>query len=234
MSRFFVAADVHRMLDIDRINIYNFPEQTELTKDDYLIIAGDFGCVWGQDKRMDSLLIKDHDRRCFTTLFVDGNHENHDLLDSYPVEIWNGGKIHRLSASVIHLMRGQVYSIGGHTFFTMGGAESTDKMYRQPGVSWWEREMPSDDEYAEALKNLEAVNFKVDYVITHCAPEEYLETVTSFWYYGPKNNRLTSFLSQLITKHNISFKEWYFGHYHLDMIHDHIHCVFRCVDELKP
>lgn len=30
--------------------------------------------------------------RPFTTLFVDGNHENFDLLNAYPVENWHGGK----------------------------------------------------------------------------------------------------------------------------------------------
>ena len=39
-----------------------------------------------------------------------------------PVEIWNGGKIHRIKDSVIHLMWGQIYTIDGYKFFEMGGA----------------------------------------------------------------------------------------------------------------
>jgi hypothetical protein len=62
----------------------------------------------------------------FTTLFGSGNHENFDLLAEYPVEDWHGGKVQRIRPSVIHLMRGQVYSIQGKTFFTMGGASSHD------------------------------------------------------------------------------------------------------------
>ena len=32
-----------------------------------------------------------------TFVFLDGNHENFDFLATFPVEQWNGGKIHRIS-----------------------------------------------------------------------------------------------------------------------------------------
>ena len=112
MSRIFITGDTHCDYDWEKINTTNFPEQKNLTKDDYVIIAGDFGGIWGLDKT-DRYIIKTYEKRSFTTLFVDGNHENHDALDQYPVEIWNGGKIHRISDTVIHLMRGQVFEIGG-------------------------------------------------------------------------------------------------------------------------
>jgi len=130
----------------------------------------------------------------FTTLFVDGNHENFDRLDALPVREWHGGKVHEVHPHILHLMRGQVFEIEGYTFFTMGGAASHDirdgildpvsptfeedywlkrrsrQMFRVKGVSWWEQEMPSKDEYAEAIRNLERIEYKVDYIITHCAP----------------------------------------------------------------
>ena len=153
MTRIFITGDTHCDYDWKKLNTSCFPEQKELTKDDYVIIAGDFGGVWAQDKT-DEYIIKTYEKRNFTTLFVDGNHENHDALAQYPVEEWHGGKIHRISDTVIHLMRGQVFEIGGKTFFTMGGAESSDKIYRKEGVSWWAREMPSDVEYEEAIKHM--------------------------------------------------------------------------------
>ena len=33
-----------------------FPEQSEMTKDDYMIVCGDFGCVWHGDKSDDPQL----------------------------------------------------------------------------------------------------------------------------------------------------------------------------------
>ena len=62
----------------------------------------------------------------FTTLFVDGNHENFDRLYAYPVEEWHGGKVHKIRPSVIHMMRGQVFAIDGKSVFTFGGASSHD------------------------------------------------------------------------------------------------------------
>lgn len=105
-----------------------------------------------------------------TTLFVDGNHENHNLLNQMQPVPWNGGFVHQIRPKVLHLMRGQVFNIDGTTFFTMGGADSIDKQYRVPYKSWWPEEMPSDEEYATAIKNLEKSNFAVDYILTHTAP----------------------------------------------------------------
>ena len=48
-------------------------------------------------------------------LFIDGNHENFDKLNSYPVETWCGGKVHKIRNNVIHLMCGEVYCIEGNT-----------------------------------------------------------------------------------------------------------------------
>ena len=106
----------------------------------------------------------------YTVLFIDGNHENYDMLAEYSVSSWNGGKVQFISDSIIHLMRGQVYSIEGNTFFTFGGALSYDKDRRSPHESWWPQEIPTFEEYEEALENLSKVNNTVDYVITHDCP----------------------------------------------------------------
>lgn len=230
MARIFITGDTHGDVDWGKLNTRLFPEQKTLTKDDYLIVAGDFGVVWGQDKT-EEYMLKVYGSRFFTTLFVDGNHENHDALDSYPVEMWNGGKIHRISDSVIHLMRGQVYELFGSTFFTMGGAESSDKEYRKEGVSWWAREMPSDEEYSEAVCNLKVHDNKVDYIITHCAPENIIYYKDPVFLRAP--NRLTRFLSDLITRYGIEYKDWFFGHYHDDIDIGKMHCIYNRILEIN-
>lgn len=76
----------------------------------------------------------------------------------------------------------------------MGGAESHDKAHRTLGRSIWLQELPSDEEYANALTTLEKCNYNVDYVITHCAPtdiqNEIAEVKKNFTY---TDNRLTKF-----------------------------------------
>lgn len=200
----FATGDMHGHIDISKLDTKNFPQQKELTKNDYVVVCGDFGLTWDLSNRtkywLDWL-----DDKPFTTLFVDGNHENFDLLDTCFVFQWNGGKIHRIRPSVIHLMRGQVFDIDGRTIFTMGGAESHDKEWRIAGRSWWKEEMPSADEYEEAIRNLDRVNNRVDLIFTHCAP-------TSLNKYG--TDKLTDFLQRI--KRTVEYDKWCFGHYHVD------------------
>ena len=226
----YITGDTHGTIDWEKINTGNFPEQKDLTKDDYLIVLGDFGGVWG-DADQDRYIQKTYGERNFMTLFIDGNHENHDLLDSYPVEEWNGGKVHRITDSIIHLMRGQVFVIDGVKFFTMGGAESTDKAWRKEGVSWWAREMPSLEEYEEAVLNLERCGGEVDYVLTHCAPETTLCALNMDRVYFRSGNELTQFFDTLAQ--TIRFKGWYFGHYHSDSDCGKYHLMFQRVVEVR-
>jgi len=214
----FITGDTHCPIDIHKLNKANF-DDSNMTKDDYLIICGDSGLVWEGRDREDEYWQKWMNMKKYTTLFVDGNHENHNKLDELEVEIWNGGKIHKLKDSLIHLMRGQVYDINGLKFFTMGGAESTDKEYRKENISWWSRELPSEDEYNEALTNLDKNNWKVDYVITHAAPDN-IQYRLCPWY---THNRLSNFL--FTVDNALTFKQWYFGHYHDDRIIDDQHTL---------
>ena len=81
-----------------------------MTKKNYVLVLGDFG-IWDNSKRERHDLDWMEDRP-WTTLFIDWNHENYDILDNLPVSEWNGGKVHFVRPSVIHLMRGQVFNIG--------------------------------------------------------------------------------------------------------------------------
>ena len=108
----------------------------------------------------------------FTVLFLDGNYENSDLLNTYPEGEWRGGKVHIIKPDILHLMRGQVFELEGNIIFTFGGATSIDKYMRQEGVSWWKEEMPSFAELDEGIANLKRYNNKVDYIITSPIPAE--------------------------------------------------------------
>lgn len=101
----YITGDCHR--NFERFNTRNFPEQKEMSKEDYVIICGDFGGIWDQEEesKEETMLMDWLDCKSFTTLFVDGNHENFDRLYEYPVEEWHGGKVHKIRPSVIHLMR---------------------------------------------------------------------------------------------------------------------------------
>lgn len=56
------------------------------------------------------------EKQKYTVLFIDGNHEDFQKLYNYPVEIWNGGRVHKIRKNVIHLMRGEIYRLMGTPF----------------------------------------------------------------------------------------------------------------------
>lgn len=229
----FITGDCHR--DFRRFNTRVFPEQKEMTKADYVIICGDFGGVWDKDEetKEEKYLLDGLENRPFTTLFVDGNHENFDRLCRYPVEEWNGGKVHRIRPSVIHLMRGQVFSIDGKKIFTFGGASSHDIeggileagdpqmknkkkamdkegiSYRINHLSWWEQELPSKEEMEEGWKNLKKNRFRVDFIVSHCCASGTQALLSDGMY---KNDPLTDYFEEL--KQRTTFVKWFFGHYH--------------------
>lgn len=230
MSRVFITGDMHGEFDISKFNSNKFAEGKNLTKDDYVIICGDFGLVWDAMPTAAEIYWLDWlNEKPWTTLFVDGNHENHVRLDQYEVEEWHGGKVHRISDTVYHLMRGQIYDINGYKWFTYGGAESTDKMYRVAYKSWWPQETPSIDEYNEAISNLRANDFKVDFIITHAAPLDILED----FFYNPrvKENGTPYHLHDFYQM--CEFKDWYCGHYHFDYdVNEKFHMMYKKIIEV--
>lgn len=208
----YITGDTHGFHDIYKLE--SNKKLPELSADDFLVIAGDFGGIWNGDWHDDAIL-KFYGEQPYTTLFVDGNHENFDLLNNYPVEQWNGGKIHRITDKVIHLMRGQVFTIEDRHIFTFGGGNSVDKEYRTPGESWWPEEEPSADECNEALENLEKNDFLVDYIITHAAPESIVRNqITSEHKLLLIDCIAEKFLDTILEK--TVYRRWYCGHYHFD------------------
>lgn len=223
---FILAGDIHGTLDIGKVITFFEGREEDFSKEDYLIICGDVGvCGFSasDEARTRQILMN----LPVTTLFIDGNHENFEQLNSYAVEEWNGGKVHFIESDIIHLMRGQIFEIDGTKFFTFGGAHSIDRMYRTEGVSWFAEEIPSEEEYEEGWKNLENIDFQVDYILTHTAPEE----VAAAMGYGELSDDEAEFRKYLQrVADNTEFTAWYFGHFHVD---DELEERFFCLyDEM--
>lgn len=212
-GRIFITGDKHGTF----LPLFGFSEKMELNEMDILIIAGDAGYVWQDDYpyKVESL------EQIFpgTIAFIDGNHENHALLNGLETSIWNGGKVHKIGNRVLHLMRGEVYSIYENNFFTFGGARSVDKDRRIEGESWWSEEEPTAAELAYGKKQLLQYAGEIDYIITHETPlfarsqiarvkpidaEYQLPTYLEDWY--------------KIVSHSPRLKKWYFGHMHVDQL----------------
>lgn len=227
---FLITGDTHGILDIDKVVRFFDEHEGEYTEEDYLIICGDVGvCGFSATGEMET---REALRNLpVIVLFVDGNHEHHQNLNDFPVEEWNGGKVHRIENTIIHLMRGQVYDINGTTFFTFGGAYSVDRYMRQEGIDWFPEEIPSREEYEEGWRNLEKIGFQVDYIISHTAPREVAAAI-GFGEMSDDETELRQYLQRVADY--TDFTAWYFGHFHQDEeVEGQFFCLYEDIIKLE-
>jgi len=217
----YITGDTHGWIDYNKIMRLESNSFTgrKLKKSDYLIVLGDFGILWDKSDSH-KRLFQEWSSKPYTVLFIDGNHENFPVINSYPIEIWNGGKVHNING-VLHLMRGQMFNIEGKSFFTMGGGDSVDKMRRIPDVSWWQEELPSFIEYDEGIRNLESHNNVVDYILTHSCSNRMFYRLSTAAKMFPIFSCLNDYFDDI--EEVVTFKHWYFGHYHIDVNLDETH-----------
>ncbi|MDQ5983412.1 MAG: hypothetical protein RUMPE_00423 [Eubacteriales bacterium SKADARSKE-1] len=182
----------------------------KLKKDDNLIICGDFGFIW-EETSYEKRLLKKIGKLKFNTLFVDGTHENFDLLNKYETVDFKEGRAKNISGNLYQLLRGEIYKIDGKTIFTFGGGESPDKEIRAQSNKWWETELPCIAEMKKGVNNLCKYNRQVDYIISHEPPGK----IKSLIYGNDFNvNILNRFLDDVAKE--VSFKAWYFGSTHIN------------------
>ena len=160
----YVTSDLHG--EWER---FKSKEMKKLRPGDTLLVCGDFGFIW-DGRRQERAKLKKLGTLPYTIAFVDGCHENFDLLAKYPTIDWNGAPVHKIAHNIMHLKRGQIYTIEEHTYFAFGGGHSQDQEYRTEKETWWREERPTQQEIASAIHRLSSIGNKVDYVITHEPP----------------------------------------------------------------
>ena len=224
----YLTGDIHGDHDLAKLSPERFPEQASMTRDDLLIVLGDFGLLWRNDGAFRRLR-RWWTERPYTVAWLDGNHENHDWIDHLPVSEWCGGRVHRVADNVVHLMRGELFTIADESFLVMGGALSVDKAWRTEGVSWWARELPSHAEGERLFANLAAAGGRVDHVLTHTCPRAVIEPM---FHLTPLDDPTTNLLDELAVR--AQFTDWWFGHWHADVDHGLFHCLYSSVRPLHP
>lgn len=204
----FITGDMHG--DFSRFNV---PALKQLKKDDTLIICGDFGFIWDNSPREKKILQKLALKK-YNICFIDGTHENFEILNSYPVTMWNGGKVHQIESNIFHLMRGQIFTLENLKFFTMGGGESPDIDIRFEANAWSKDEFPTREEMLEAADNMEKINCNVDYILTHEPPVKVKSFLCLKDDEAATINSLNTFFEELSQAG--TYRRWFFGSMHLD------------------
>ncbi len=204
----FITGDTHG--DRDRLSRWRL---RKLQEGDTLIICGDFGFLW-DDSQAEQNFLQNLGKRKYNVCFIDGTHENFELLNNYEISQWNGGKVHKIYGNLYHLMRGQIFEIEGKKIFTMGGGESSDVDIRRDVNAWSKDEIPTQEELLEGAENLEVANYDMDVIVTHEPPLK----VKSFLNLNENEmlrvTALNAYFEELAS--NCKFKKWFFGSLHID------------------
>jgi Icc-related predicted phosphoesterase len=218
-----ITGDIHG--DLKRFKDKNI---RKLKKNDILIVCGDFGFLWDGTKAEKQILKKIGKKR-FYTLFVEGCHDNYDLISEYPVEEFCGGKVHAVSGKLMHLIRGNVYDFQGKKVFCFGGGQTKDLDIRVNAGKWWSDELAGNEEINKALKVIDENGRQFDYIITHEPPasiKDFLEFET---------NQI-SFMHNFFdaVKNDCTFKQWFFGKVHKNkVIPPKYSCLFDSVVKIS-
>lgn len=213
----YLTGDTHGKLD-KRLDFFK-----SLTKDDTLIILGDFGFNWTSFEEN----VWNIQKFPFTTLSVLGNHENYNKILNYPVADVFGGKAYKFNDNTFYLKHGEFYNIENREFFCFGGAYSIDKAWRTPYRSWWPEEEPTMKDYNHAIEKLKENQWSCDYIITHETSDDISER---FFKYNDRIKTSTAaMIRQLfdeIEKHNGSYTHHYFAHHHRFASDDKHTCLY--------
>lgn len=215
MNRIFVTGDRHGKL----ASLKDLCDERQTTKDDLLIMLGDVGLNYYGDS-------SDTDRKKFmsklpiTFLCLHGNHENRPQNISTYERRWNE-KLNTYAwtepeyTNILFAENGDLI-INGRKFLIMDGAYSVDKDYRLAvGYHWWADEQMSDKD-KEKIRKIVRRDPNYDFVLSHTAPLHHEPTY--LFMTGIDQSKVDktteTFLQEICDQ--ISFKRWFYGHYHDD------------------
>ncbi len=217
----YVIGDIHGDLDLLDIKFEELKSKskTSLEKKDILFVAGDAGFVNSyENETSKGQRMKHLNNLPFIIIAVLGNHENYDIIESFPEEIIFNGKCYKEpDVDVYYAKNGQIFDIDGIKFFTFNGGLSIDKDKRLKLEAeynkkfWWPQEIKTED-FQSAYQYY--CTHHVDYVITHDVPLSIFNKLIAFIPGRFKDQicPLQDFLQKIYNANN--FKHWYAGHYH--------------------
>lgn len=225
----YITGDIHG--DTERLSK---TELGMLKKNDTLIVCGDFGFIWNNDLKETQILNR-LEKRKYNICFIDGTHENFNVLNEMPVAMWNGGRVHKIRSNIFHLMRGQVYDIEGKKFFTMGGGEDPEYDLQENEDQTARKEIPTSQEMLTGVSNLEKNEYKVDYIISHEPPAKIRDFLRLSNNKTLRVTALGAYFDEL--SQQCEFKKWFFGSMHEDKYITHKYVsLFRNIinAEIEP
>ena len=246
-AKFFITGDKHRHFD----RVKEFCREINTRRKDVLIILGDAGFNYYDDKRDDDLK-KEISALNITLFCLHGNKENRPQnVGTYGIRSFCGGKVYYEPKypNIYFAIDGEIYTFEGKKYMVVGGAHSVDKMRcLEEGTPFWYDEMPDDTVKATVELNLQKEENKIYGIMTHTCPIDYLPTemfmstrqnasikrkprkAKSKKLFKPDIDRSTEiWLGELEKK--LDYEVWFCGHYHVDKQIDKVQMMWR---DIRP
>lgn len=246
-AKFYITGDKHRNFD----HVKDFCRDMQTRRKDVLIILGDAGFNYYDDKRDDEL--KSEIAALNITLFcIHGNKENRPQnVGTYGIRTFCGGQVYYEPRypNIYFAIDGEIYNFEGRKYMVVGGAHSVDKMRcLQRKLPYWEDEMPSATVKAKVEERLQAEGNQIFGMLTHTCPIKYLPSemfmstrqqaadkrkklsLRSKKSFRPDIDRSTElWLGKL--EERLDYHVWFCGHYHVDKQIWRVHMMHR---EIRP
>ncbi len=241
--KFFITGDKHRNFE----KVKKFCRETNTRRKDVLIILGDAGFNYYDDKRDDEL--KNDISQLNITLFcLHGNKENRPQnIATYGIRSFCGGRVcyEPKYPNIYFAIDGEIYTFEGKKYMVVGGAHSVDKLRcLEEGMPFWHDEMPDEAVKESVERNLQNENNRIYGMLTHTCPIDYLPTemfmstrrnadirrghrkTGTKKTFKPDIDRSTEvWLGELEKK--LDYEVWFCGHYHVDKQIDKLRIMFN-------
>lgn len=176
---------------------------------------GDFGFIWKHNdykyNRFLNIFSKKYpEKEIYTVL---GNHENYASLNKMPIVKKNGARCRKIRENVFAVERGEIISLEGKNCLCVGGADSIDKDWRIPEISWWSQEkiLP---ETTEKVKDKISTSINIDYVFSHCMPYFFMNKVWGEWAKISDSEKELDRIATYLMNLEYSPSYWIGGHIH--------------------
>ena len=228
----YITGDTHGQFQ----RIQRFCSRIQSSITDTMIILGDAGFNYFGNHR-DQLEKQRMSKVPVTVFSIHGNHEQRpETIPSYHTMEWHGGLVYVEDEypNLLFAVDGEVYDLDGRPTIVIGGAYSVDKYRRQIlGWGWWPDEQPSAEIKNKVESVLASRNWQIDTVLSHTAPLKY-EPIEAFLPMVDQKNvdRSTEIWLDSI-EDRLTYRKWYFGHYHTEKRIDKMTILFESIQELE-
>ncbi len=231
--KYLFLGDTHGPVDLDKLR--RILPGLSLSSRDALIHCGDFGAPWAKD---DDVTLAWWRELPVKKIICLGNHENYGWIIKQPTVRRYGCLGRDLGGGLFAPLPGETAHIGGKSFWLYPGGFSIDYYFRTPGRDLFVDEMLPLDR-AEAIMAKRLSGPRVDYVISHDGPREFILRHFGFPIGPPRESYWTSLgipsgsrahpallLDRLFDRQEL-FGQWYFGHHHRDAAQGKLRCLWE-------